>query len=153
MPRATRKGLQVQIAPPSTDPQYKVQKGDAAYLVQLLMDLGLQVTHRGDRINAFHPKTREYVCGFTWHKATDTLPGRWSFDMALLDVFSLTDLKLTITTLKRVRSLREHAQKAWVAFQDTKSEKRWGVYLGILVAMFHTPTASPKPPSGDTDNG
>lgn len=151
MPRMTRKGLQVTVAPPSTDPQYKVQKGDAAYLTQLLKDMGFQVTPRGERINAFDAETREYICGFTWHKATETIPGRWSFDMTISDVFSLTDLKLAITTLKRLRTLRGHAQKAWVAFQDTKSEKRWGSYLGILVAMFHTPQRQPG--SGDTDNG
>ncbi len=132
------------VAPPSTDPQYRLQKGDAAFLAQILKARGWHVQSKGERIRAYHLETWQYICGFTWHKATDSLPGHWSFDMNVSDVFSLTDLRLIQTLITRQMSLREHARKAWIAFQDTKSEKRWAVYLGILVSMFHRPPREPE---------
>lgn len=137
---------------PPADPKYKVQKADAAFLVQSLEGRGYVVhTKRDVRIDAYNPTTKEHVCGFSWHKASRGLPGRWTFDITMADVFCLKDLKATLGELSRIDRLRPQAQAAWGEFVETKSEKRWGEYMSIMAALF---LARPGPPApGDPNNG
>jgi len=114
-------------------------------MVKSLSDRGYKVhVRKGERIDAYDPVTNEFLCGFTWNKGTATTPGRWTFDFTMADVFSLKDLKTVITEAQRVTSLRKHAQTAWEQFMETKSDKRWSQYLGIVAALFAGRTPDPK---------
>lgn len=124
-------------ASPPANPRYRLQKGDMAFMVKSLSDRGFEVhTRKGIRIDAYDPVTREYLCGFSWHKGSAECPGRWTFDCTVSDVFSLKDLKIVLGELTRIQPLRKSAQTAWNQFLETKSEKRWSHYLGIVAAMF-----------------
>ena len=133
---------------PPADPAYRLQKADLDYLVQALRDRGLVVHTKKDvRIDAYDPVTRAHACGFSWHKATSTTPGRWSFDFTMADVFALRDLKTVLGEVQRVQRLRPEAQRTWDEYQDTKSEKRWAQYQGVMAALFafRTPPKEPDP--------
>jgi len=134
------------MTPTPTNPRYRLQKGDAALLVKSLKDRGLKVhTRKGTRIDAYNPQSHEYVCGFTWHKRRQcpSIPGRWSFDFTVANIFSMHDLKIALKELGRVSTLMTLAQNSWAEFMDTKSDKRWEHYLGIMAALF-VPKASAK---------
>lgn len=118
-------------------------------MVKSLSDRGYKVhVRKGERIDAYDPATNEFICGFTWNKGTATSPGRWTFDFTMADVFSLKDLKIVITEAGRVTRLRKHALTAWDQFMETKSDKRWSSYLGIVAALFAGRTPATK---DDTD--
>jgi len=118
-------------------------------MVKSLSDRGYKVhVRKGERIDAYDPKTNEFVCGFTWNKGTAEAPGRWTFDFTMSDVFSLKDLKTVLIEAGRVTSLRKHARTAWEQFMDTKSDKRWASYLGIVAALF---AGRPSATKDDTD--
>ena len=117
-------------------------------MVKSLSDRGYKVhIRKGERIDAYDPVTNEYLCGFTWNKGTADSPGRWTFDFTMADVFSLKDLQTVIKEASRVTLLRKHAQVAWSQFLETKSDKRWTQYLGIVAALFvnRTPVTKDTP--------
>jgi len=119
------------------------------FLVKSLESRGYKVhVRKGERIDAYDPVTNEFICGFTWNKGTSAAPGRWTFDFTMADVFSLRDLKTVLTEAGRVTRLRKHALSAWDQFLETKSDKRWASYLGIVAALFAGRPAAAKE---DTD--
>jgi len=115
----------------------RLRREDLDAIVQVLTAKGLKVhTRKGTRIDVYKPDNREYICGFTWHKGTKTSPSRWTFDIALADIFSQRDLRSALTELQRVQDLRTQAEVAWSEYLESKSEKRWSAYLSFIAAIF-----------------
>lgn len=124
------------------------------FLAHALRERGFKIRpRRGSAIDAYDPTTNEYVCGFLWVAATQTVPGHWTFNVNLSDVFALKDIKTALIEVTRLMGLRQKARDAWAAFNESKSDKRWSQYLSIVAALF-VPRATSQdiPPQKEDSN-
>lgn len=130
------------------EPRQRLLKSHGPDIANALSAVGFTVATQAERIDIWEAD-RKYLGGFIWRSATETEPGAWHFVCTLSPIHCFRDLNTSVNELQRIRRLYGKIGAAWARFTESKSDRRWAEYRGLVAAMFlrqNAGEAEPTPP-------